>query len=232
MKRCRWMVSAAAVWMAMAVTAAAQIPSPPDESTTRGHVVPDVQLTDDHGVSFRLSELAGRPLLISPIFTHCQGACIAITSTLKTAVAEAGQIGTDFNVLTVSFDSADSVQTMHAYREAQQLPDGWKLAVASAEDRMALLDAIDFNFVTLDGGAFNHANEVAVLDRNLAVSAYLHGTSHTRETVAAALQIAQGRRTPAGRGNTLFLIGVTGIVATIVAALTLMTRRRFAAAGH
>lgn len=225
----RFVSACAVAAVAMLATAvAAQVPAPPDESKTRGHVVPDVTLVDDHGTTFRLSELGGKPLLVSPIFTHCQGACIAITSTLKDAVASAGTIGTDFNVLTLSFDPADSVESMHAYREAHQLPDAWKLAVASAEDRTALLDAIDFHFVTLDGGAFNHVNEVAVLDRNLAVSGYLHGTFHTKETVVAALQVANGKRGLEGRGNLVLLVAVVGIIASLVSMLTLLTRRRLA----
>ena len=212
-----------AVIACIAVDGAAQIPLPPDESRTIGRVVPDVTLTDDHGVEFRLSELAGRPLFLSPIFTACPGACIAITSSLRDAVTSVGTVGTDFNVLTISFDPKDSVDDMHGYREREGLPDAWRLAVAQPNDRMKLLDAIDFRFVTLEEGGFDHVNVVAVLDKNLAVSGYLHGTYNTAEAVAAALDVAKGAR---NRGNLLFLIGVAGLVVTAVIAISLITRRR------
>jgi protein SCO1/2 len=200
---------------------------PPDETKTRGRVVPDIVLTDDHGVSFCLGEMAGKPLFLSPIFTRCPGACIAITTSLRDAIQGAGTIGRDFNVITISFDPADSLQTMRAYREAHALPDAWRMVVAEPEDRMRLLDAIDFNFMSLDGGMFAHANEVAVLDRNLAVSGYLHGTVYAPEEVVSALQVAGGKKPGlfSHPGNRVFLIGVAGILAAALAIIAVLTRR-------
>lgn len=223
-----WIGSCVALALLLsAARAPAQLPMPPDESQTRGRVVPDVTLTDDRGVQFRLSELAGRPLLLSPIFTACPGACIAITSTLRDAVKSAGMIGRDFNVVTVSFDPADTPEKMHAYREQQDLPDAWVMAVAEADDRMKLLDAVDFNFMSLEGGMFSHANEVVVLDKNLAVSGYLHGTAHAPGTVISALEVATGNKNPwRHEGNAVFLVAVAGILVTALAAIALIVRRR------
>ena len=220
-------VTALALLLLAAARASAQTPMPPDESATRGHVVPDILLTNDDGAQFRLSELAGEPLLVSPIFTRCPGACIAITSTLRDAVAKAGTIGEDFNVLTISFDPADSVAAMHTYREQMGLPAAWKMTVASADDRMKLLDTVDFNFMSLESGMFAHANEVVVLDRNLAVSGYLHGTDHTVDAVVAALDRANGKKPGfwSHPGNRVFLIGVAGILVAALAIIAVLMRR-------
>ena len=232
MRRGRFVSTALALLLLAAARASAQTPMPPDVSATRGRVVPDVLLTNDDGTQFRLSSLSGKPLLLSPIFTRCPGACIAITSTLRDAVAKAGRIGDDFNVVTISFDPADTDSAMHAYREQMGLPAAWKMTVASAEDRMQLLDAVDFNFMSLDGGTFAHANEVVVLDRNLAVSGYLHGTEHTPDALAAALDVATGRTAGfwSHPGNRVFLVGVAGILAAAGAIIAVLVRRATRAA--
>ena len=161
----------------VAVVAHAQVALPPDEKATRGKSVPDVTLIGEDSTSFKLSTLAGKPVVVNPVFTTCQQVCPMITQNLHSALAEIGEPGVGYQVLTVSFDPADGPAQLREYRRKLDLPPGWKLAVATPENLKALLDAIDFNYEALPQGGFVHANVVAILSPTLTVSSYLHGVT-------------------------------------------------------
>jgi protein SCO1/2 len=175
----------------LAVSAAsAQVVLPPDEKRTRGQPVPDVTLVGEDSVSFALSTLAGRPVIVSPIFTSCPHTCAYITESLRDALATIGEPGMGYHVLTVSFDPADGPAQLRAYRERLKLPAGWKLAVASPENLSRLLDAIDFHYAPLSEGGFAHANAIAVLTPMLRVSGYEHGIMYEAQAIRRALEVA------------------------------------------
>ncbi|MDQ7037822.1 MAG: SCO family protein, partial [Aquificota bacterium] len=60
---------------------------PPNESRTLGKQVPDVVLVDSEGEEFNLYSLKGKPVILSPIYTHCTSACPIITESLKKMVS-------------------------------------------------------------------------------------------------------------------------------------------------
>lgn len=165
----------------------------PDEKAMLGRVVPDVELVAEDSTTFRLSSLAGKPILVNPIFTSCQAVCPEITGSLRDALATIGEPGVGYHVLTVSFDPADGPAELRAYRERLALPAGWKLAVATPENLAELLDGIDFNYETMPEGGFAHPNVVAVLSPALAVSGYLNGMMFEEKEVRTALERAAGR---------------------------------------
>jgi protein SCO1/2 len=168
----------------------AQMVLPPDEAKTRGTQVPDVTLTADDSTSFKLSSLAGKPVIVNPVFTTCEQTCPMITSNLSKALSEIGEAGVGYQVITVSFDPADGPAELREYRRKLELPAGWKLAVASPDDLKALLGAIDFNYAALPQGGFVHANVVAILTPTLNVSSYSHGVTYETADLRAQLERA------------------------------------------
>jgi protein SCO1/2 len=165
----------------------AQVVLPPDEKATRGKSVPDVTLIGEDSTSFALSTLAGKPVVVNPVFTTCEQTCPLITQNLRGALTSLGEPGVGYQVLTISFDPADGPAALRAYRKKLDLPPGWKLAVATPENRKALFDAIDFNYEALPQGGFVHANVVAILTPVLTVSSYLHGVTYEPEELRNAL---------------------------------------------
>ena len=184
-----------ALWVALllalsAPAVRAQMALPPDEKKTHGAQVPDVTLIGEDSTSFKLSTLAGKPVVVNPVFTTCEQTCPMITSNLRTTLGEIGEPGVGYQVLTISFDPADGPAELRAYRKKLDLPAGWKLAVASPEDRKALLGAIDFNYEALPDGGFVHANVIAILTPTLTVSAYAHGVTFEATDLRAKFERA------------------------------------------
>jgi protein SCO1/2 len=168
--------------------AGAQTALRPDESRTIGARVPDVALIGEDSTTFSLGTLAGKPIVVSPIFTTCTQTCPMITASLRDALAQVGEPGVGYHVLSVSFDPADGPARLRAYRRQMALPDGWKLAVATPENLKLLLDAIDFHYEAMPEGGFVHANAIVILSPALTVSGYAHGVSYEASALREALE--------------------------------------------
>lgn len=183
-------VLAAMLFLLTVTTAFAQVVFPPDEKRVRGKQVPDVTLIGEDSTSFALHTLAGKPVVVNPVFTTCQETCPMITSSLRDALAAIGEPGVGYQVLTISFDPADGPSQLREYRRRLNLPPGWKLAVATPDNLKALLDAIDFHYAALPDGGFVHPNVVAILTPTLNVSSYLHGVDYTADELRPRLERA------------------------------------------
>ena len=215
---------------AFVASAAAQTILPPDEKKTRGGTVPDVALLSEDSTTFRLSSLAGKPIVVSPIFTTCPSTCSEITGSLRDALAAIGEPGVGYQVLTVSFDPADGPAALRAYRERLALPSGWRLAAAATpEDLARLLETIDFHYAPLPEGGFAHANAIAVLSPALAVSGYVHGVFFEEKEIRASLERAAEDVSLVRHSRPLILLVAVVALATMLAVLV-VTRKKPASA--
>jgi protein SCO1/2 len=212
-----------------APSAAAQTALPPDESRTLGQPVADAVFVDAQGEALSVRALAGRPVVVSPIFTRCHHTCPTITASLKQAVEQVGAPGGDFEVLSVSFDVSDTPEDLARYRSRMDLPEGWKLARADGEALLPFLDSLDFRFISTPDGGFAHPNLVVVLTPELTVAKYLYGTSYEAEDLRAALALARGEVSVLYElAPYFFVVGVIGalIAAFVVALLVGRARKR------
>ena len=205
--------------------ALAQYIAPPDEAKTAGTEVPDARFVDEHGDTITLRSLAGTPLIVSPVFTTCPHACPAITASLIEALDGLGGCGETFNVLTFSFDPADTPEHMRSYREKTGMPGEWILAASPPEGVETVLDAIDFRVKELPGGGFAHANVVVFLTPDQKVSGYARGLMYTQEEVKAALRVASGRKPLIDRARPL-LIPVAAAFLALTLIVIFLTRRK------
>lgn len=213
-------------WLALVATgAAAQVTPRPDEAKTVGTQMPDIALVADDSTTYRLSSLWGKPVIVSPIFVTCPHTCTMITESLRDALAKIGEPGVGYEVLTVSFDPADDAAALRAYRERWGLPQGWRLATASADDVDALLGALDFRVTPMEGGGFAHPNLIAILSPDLTVSGYVYGVAYDAVEVRAALEYSARRSSLVTRFQPfILLVAVAGVLA--VAWALFLTRRR------
>jgi protein SCO1/2 len=142
-----------------------------------GRTVRDVELRDRAG-DFLLSDLRGKPVVISPIYTSCAHTCPLITQTLANAVAAAqAALGGDrFVVLSVGFDvPSDTIERMAAYRRDQGITNvDWRFVTAEAPAIAGLLDDIGLTVLPVAGG-FDHLAQVTLLDQEGRVVRQVYG---------------------------------------------------------
>jgi len=211
----------------VAGVAGAQTALPPDESSTLGRRVADAVFLDERGNPVELRSLAGRPLIVSPIFTRCHHVCPTITASLKQAVAELGTPGDAFNVLSLSFDVSDGDEDLARFRRKLALPAAWKLVRATSDQLLPFLDSIDFHFISADDGTFVHPNLVVVLTPDLEVARYLYGVDYRADDLSRALANARGEHPLLDAvGPYLLVVGVLGALAAALAIGLTLSRSR------
>lgn len=132
-----------------------------------GSPVPDLPLTDSTGRRFRLTELAGKPVLVQFIYTGCIRSCPTGVRTLK-AAAEAARdaFGSGrFHVVTIGFNApADDVHAMGSFARMHgiAMPE-WRFAAVEPSRRDELAAAFGFTF-TWGSGGIDHVSQVTVVD--------------------------------------------------------------------
>jgi len=123
---------------------------------------------DDNGQEFRLSELSGRPAVISMFFATCAGVCIITKEDMKTVEASLPSKVRDQTVFVlVTLDPThDSAADLSNYRIAQSLSAArWRLLRGSPADTARLATSLGIGYGRDKSGLFRHSSQVVVLDR-------------------------------------------------------------------
>ncbi|MBI4687765.1 MAG: SCO family protein [Nitrospirae bacterium] len=152
----------------------------PDEKLTLGKSIPNAKLFDSKGHEFFIKDItAGKPLVISFIYTRCLTACLVITDALNEVVTKAGGLGKDFKVLTLSFDPMDMVHDLDKFKRQWRLnEESWIVAAGEKEEVKKILDAVQFRYVyDMASREFLHPNFIVILTPNGKISRYLYGVS-------------------------------------------------------
>lgn len=146
--------------------------------TAIGHTLGNHQLTDTSRNPVRISDYAGKPLLISLIFTSCDYTCPVTTRHLKKAVEAAREVldADSFSVATIGFDtSRDTPENMRFFARKQNidLPD-WDFLSGSPETIAKLIDELGFVHFPSPRG-FDHITQVTVIDRDGVIYRQVYG---------------------------------------------------------
>ncbi len=157
----------------------------------RGRAVPPIRWVDENGRGRELSQFAGYPLILLPIYTRCRGACVQNVDQLKNALANSPADPRQFRVLLFSFDDTDRPASLAKYRERESIPLGWSIGAASQPNIDALLESIGFQ-AGRAGTEFMHPNMLVFLDSKLRVARWIYGTDYSSRDVDLALRVASG----------------------------------------
>ena len=146
-----------------------------------GKTIGDYELLDRLGAPVKLrSDHAGRPLVISMIFTSCHHVCPQTTRHLATAVGAAREaLGTDsFDVVTIGFDVAhDTPQAMGAFARKQGVNEpGWRFLSATPETIKQISSDLGFIFFPTARG-FDHINQSSIITKNGEVYSQVYGVT-------------------------------------------------------
>lgn len=160
------------------------------EGRLAGRAVPDIVLTLEDGRRTRLSELWNdRPLLITFYYRRCPDICMPFLEWVRDAARRVGGLGSDYRILAVTFDDAETVADLRAQAAALELvgAPGWSFAVAGKEDVTRVAAALDYEY-RLDPVTqlYEHTSLLVGVDRGRVVRALLGtpgGAERLRELV-------------------------------------------------
>ncbi len=162
----------------------------------------DLVFNTSEGRQIKLGDLfpargaaGGKPVLLTMIYYRCPVLCPTLMEKLTNGLNALDlTVGTDFNVVVVSFDSTDTPQAAARQKTGQLLTydrpasdavrDGWIYLTGQPENSRALADAIGFPYRYLpDANEFSHGPVVFVLTPDGKVSRYLTGFEYPPQLV-------------------------------------------------
>ena len=158
----------------------------------RGRAAAQITWKDESGRVRNLSEFAGYPVVLLPMYTRCPTACLQTVAQLKKALVNSAADPTQFRVFLFSIDPTDTPATLVAYRQREAVPLGWFLGAADQSNIDALLESIGFQSARA-GTEFMHPNLLLFLDSKMRLGKWIYGTDYTARDVDSALKIAAGQ---------------------------------------
>ncbi len=143
-----------------------------------GRRVGDHRFTDSSGRSVTLTGYAGRPMIVSFVYTSCHHTCPLITRRLMKAVDAARAVfgANGFQMLTVGFDAGvDSPERMGAFARQHRVDDaGWAFLSADEETIAAFAADLGFIFFASPKG-FDHLAQTSIIDGDGRVYRQIYG---------------------------------------------------------
>ena len=167
-----------------------------------GEILGEHVLRDTDGQSFTLSQLYGKPLIVSMIYTSCHHVCPLITKNLASTIEIARDaLGEEaFSVVTVGFDwREDTPDRMRQYAKQQgaNLP-GWHFLAADSETVANLSEALGFQFYPGPQG-FDHLAQTTVVGSDSTIYRQVYGVDiDTQSLVEPLKELVYGTPRSAG----------------------------------
>jgi len=138
----------------------------------------DHTFTTTDGRNVSLSDYAGKPLLISMIFSSCHHICPTTTKHIK-KVTEAAQeaLGDNsFDIVSIGFDTEnDTPNAMRSFARQQDVhASNWQFLSATPETIEKLSKDLGFQFFKSPRG-FDHLIQLSIIDRGGKVYSQVYG---------------------------------------------------------
>ena len=187
----------------------APLPPPPIKDVgfdqKLGEAIPlDLVFRDEAGQSVRLSRYFGkRPVVLSLVYFNCPMLCGMTTDGLVRSVrALRFDAGTDYEILSVSFDPRETAEMASEKKRAVMAqygrksgPEGWHFLTGDAASVQALTSAVGFRYVwDAEQKQFAHATGVAVLTPQGRIARYFFGIEYPAKDLRLALVEASEER--------------------------------------
>lgn len=174
------------------------------EQNLNQQIPPTLEFRDETGKEVHLSDYFGkRPLILSLVYYRCPMLCGEVLSGLESALRVVKfNVGTDFDVLTVSFDPHDT-PALAAAKKAdilrrygrQGAAPGWHFLTGSQASIDALTKAAGFEYeYDPKSGQFAHATAIMVLTPAGKIAQYYYGVEYAPKDLRLGLvQASQGK---------------------------------------
>lgn len=110
--------------------------------------IPDFTLTDENNNSISLSDLSGKPTLITFGFTHCPDVCPITLGEMRTIHEELGAIADDINYIFVSVDGErDTPEVLGTYFTTLRVNDFVRGMTGSEPELRAFTEPFGVEFI-------------------------------------------------------------------------------------
>ncbi len=151
-----------------------------DSQAAIGRPLLDVPMRDHTGKPVRFSDFAGKPLLVSLVYTGCFQACPVATQFLAQAVRAARDaLGEDrFRIVSIGFNQPfDDPAAMAAFRKQNGIDDrDWHFLSPDPAQVDALTANLGFSYEATPKG-FDHVTQVTVVDADGVIYRQIYGES-------------------------------------------------------
>ncbi|UCB54792.1 MAG: SCO family protein [Thiotrichales bacterium] len=166
-----------------------------------GNQLGNYSFTNAEGERVHLNDFAGKPLVVSMIFTSCYQICPMTTRHLSKVVEKARDaLGEDsFSVAVIGFDTkVDTPDAMQYFANKQGVSHkGWHLLSVAEEDIEALSKDLGFIYFPSSNG-FDHIIQATIIDADGKVYRQVYGqVFETPLLVDPLIELVLGRPRPA-----------------------------------
>jgi protein SCO1/2 len=153
---------------------ASQVNTTTDTSTTSGlqgtdlgsTPAPDFRLTDQFGKQVSLSDLKGKPVVVTFLYTHCPDICPLTAEKLHTALQGLGAQSQQVGVIAVSTDpKRDSVAAALNFSQAHNMQNAWHYLVGTRAELSPVWS--DYHIYAQSGlqDAISHSTGIFIIDK-------------------------------------------------------------------
>lgn len=163
-----------------------------------------VSFNDEQGNPVTFQSLLGKPTILALVYYECPGICTPLLNNLADTLDRTDLVpGTDYQVITISFDPKDTPATA-AKKRANYLkqfhkpfpPEAWRFLTGTQAAIDQITAAVGFRYVAT-GKDFNHPGVLTILSPEGRVMRYLYGVSFMPfDFKMAAIEASQGRPMP------------------------------------
>jgi protein SCO1/2 len=148
------------------------------------------RFTDPTGKPFMLQQLAGKTVVMTMFFSHCEYACPMMIHDLKKIEEQFGPKDRDrFQFVLVSFDhKRDTAERLMSYALSQGMAGNWLLLHGGTDAVKDISVVLDIVYEPLENGSFAHSNKKVILDKTGTVVFTEEGLQRAPDAVVQVLK--------------------------------------------
>lgn len=169
-----------------------------DERKFLGSYVANVDIILEDGSRVKLYDLISKkPTILLFSYYTCEGSCpIRVVNLNKLIKSSDSLRNRDFNVLVLSFDKEDSLETLKKFKEIQgPFTTQWVFGLLPEEDLETLINSVGFKFFYSERDkTFVHTNVYIFLAPDGRITRYLFGINPKERDIRISLAEAEGGR--------------------------------------
>jgi protein SCO1 len=137
-----------------------------------------IPLQSSDGTPLTLSDMRGKPLLVTLFYSRCSSVCPMITARLQGIESQITRRNRhNVTILMVSLDAGrDTPQALATFRQEHHIEgSNWIVARAGAEDVRTLAAVLGVRYRELPDHSFNHSAVIALVGRDGVIKARADG---------------------------------------------------------